>query len=118
MPALVVQGAPPWDGSYEFESFAFTNRELHKIKLLSGIRAGELIEALDANDTAAYVGVAVVVLERHDVRLDPDDLWNAPVGSVRIDLGDVGDPPTTPAVEGEPSERTTSSGSDSETGGV
>lgn len=108
MPAVVIKGCSPWDGTYEFDDFAFTNRELFEIKKLSGIRAGELIEALEANDTAAYVGVGIIVLARAGKVVDPDDLWNAPVGSIALELngnGDVADPPTTPA---EPAAQTSS----------
>ncbi len=118
MPALIIDGAPPWDGRYEFDDFAFTNRELYEIKQLCGIRAGELIEALDSNDTGAYVGVGMVVLKRHGKQLEPDDLWNAKVGSIRIDLGEaVADPPTRSGNGSEPSEIAISSGSVSESVG-
>jgi hypothetical protein len=119
MTAVVIEGVPPWDGRYEFDDFAFTNRELFRIKQLSGLRAGELIEALEANDTSAYVGVAMVVLERSGLKLEADDLWGAKVGSITLDLsGGVADPPTTPAVEGVPSGTAGSSGSGSGSGGV
>ncbi len=118
MPKLIINGVPPWDGDYPFDDFAFTNRELYEIKQLCGIRAGELIEALDANDTGAYVGIGMVVLKRHGKLLEADDLWNANVGSIRIDLGSDGaDPPTQPASEEKPSETDTSSGGGSVSGG-
>jgi len=118
--AVIIEGVAPWDGRYEFADFALTNRELYRIKQLSGIRAGELIEALEANDTAAYVGFAVAIMERNGVKLDPDDLWNAPVGSITIDLGsgDVADPPTIASSGSEPSEPGQTSGDASATGGV
>lgn len=100
MIVLTVEGVPPWDGSYEFEDFAFTNRELHRIKQISGVRAGELIEALDVNDTAAMVGVATVILARSDKLVDPDDLWDSTVGSLRLEIvadEDDAGPPTTAA---------------------
>ncbi len=115
---LIVEGVPPWDGEYQFDDFSFTNRELYDIKQLSGLRASELIEALDANDTSAYVGVGMVVLRRHDKVLEADDLWNAKVGSIRIDIGqDDADPPTQPASEEKHGETETSSGDDSSSGG-
>ena len=117
MIVLTLEGVAPWDGRYELADFGFTNRELFEIKKLSGIRAGELIEALDANDTAAFVGVAVVVLARHGKTIDPDDLWNAAVGSIVLDIvADDADPPTvaaTPSSEsetGSPAERSGDSG--------
>jgi hypothetical protein len=49
MATLVIEGVlPGWDGRYEFPDFSFTNGELYRIKQMSGIRAGELIEALEA----------------------------------------------------------------------
>lgn len=121
MPTLVVAGCAPWDGRYEFDDFAFTNRELFEIRKLSGVRAAELIEALEANDTAAYVGVGMVVLARHGKNADPDDLWNAAVGSLTLDLngnGDgVADPPTTPATRAAPRSGGGGSGEDSTTAG-
>ena len=104
MTALVVEGIPPWDGRYEIPDWYFTNRELYRIKQISnGIRAGELLEALDANDTAAFVAVAVVILERHEKIAAPDDLWDAKVGAITIDLGepDADVPPSVPPSGGE-----------------
>ena len=120
MTAVVISDCAPWDGRYEFDDFSFTNRELYEIRKLSGIRAGELIEALEANDTSAYVGVAMVVLARHGKHLEPDDLWNSKVGSIVIDLGvekdDAVDPPT-PLPDSEPESVTVGSGISSDSGG-
>lgn len=122
--ALTLSGVPPWDGRYEFEDFSFTNRELHRIKQLSGIRAGELIEALDANDTAAFVGVAAVVMGRYGKDVVVDDLWDSAVGSIRLDIeaddddGVVADPPPSGlAGDDEPTSAEDGSGAGSETGG-
>lgn len=100
MPALVLKGVEPWDGSYPFADWRFTNRELHRIKEISGIRAGELLDALDSNDTAAFVGVAAVILARHGKHVDVDDLWEANIGSITIDLDaqeDDASPPVLPS---------------------
>lgn len=86
---LVVEGCPPWDGRYPVADWFFTLRELNTIKQVSGgIRAGELLEALDANDAAAFVAVAHVILARHGKQVDPDDLWDAKVGAIGIELGE------------------------------
>lgn len=116
MMTLVINGAPPWDGRYEFEDFAFTNMELYEIRQLSGLRAAELIDALDANDTAAYVGVAMVILKRHGHRLLAEDLWDAKVGSIQIELTAAADP-TTSAVEGAPNVETNGGGDGGNPGG-
>jgi len=117
MTNLVVDGVPPWDGRYDIPDWYFTNRELYRIKEVSGgIRAGELLEALDANDSAAFVAVAVVVLGRHGKQVDPDDLWDAKVGGIKIDLGEAdADSPPSPGPSGnETTESVRSSGPDSE----
>ena len=119
MIVLTLEGVPPWDGRYDFPDFGFTNRELFEIKKLSGIRAGELVEALDANDTAAFVGVAVVVLGRHGKTIDPDDLWNAPVGSIVLEIvaDDDAGPPTPPPTGSETGSPDGLSGGSSDPGG-
>jgi len=119
---LTVEGVLPWDGKYDFPDFAFTNRELHRIKQISGVRAGELIEALDANDRAAVVGVAVVVMGRHGKLVDPDDLWDATAGAFYLefvaDAGEgVADPPTQPSSGSETGSPDEPSGGSSEAGG-
>lgn len=125
MIVLTVEGCAPWDGRYEFPDFRFTQRELHRIKLLSGIRAGELIEALDANDTAAMVGVAVVVLARDGKVVDPDDLWDTPVGSLGLEIvadpdeeGDDAGPPTMPPSGSETGSTVAGGGDVSGSGGA
>ena len=88
MPKLIVDGLPPWDGEYPFDNWLFTNRELHRIKQLSGIRAGELFEAIEAGDSDVAVIVAAVVLARHGKHADVEDLWDAQVGVLKIDMAD------------------------------
>ena len=116
---VVIDGIPPWDGRYQFDDFSFTNRQLYDIKLVCGLRASELIEALEANDTSAYVAVASVVMRAAGTQVDIDDLWNAQVGSITIELGavDDADPPTQSVDGSEQSETEPSSGDDSDNGG-
>lgn len=116
MNSVEIVGIPPWDGRYDFpDDWTFTNRELHRIKQISDIRAGELFDALENNDRAAYVGVAVVVLARHEKHVDPDDFWDAPAGGIRLLLG--GADPDVPLTESEPDESSGSSGDGSENDG-
>lgn len=120
---LVVDGCPPWDGEYPFE-FTFTNAELHVIKQSSvlpgsdvqGIRGGELMEAIWAEDSGAYVGLAVVVLARHGKTVTPSDFWEADRTAIKIRLGDAGPPEVTPSGS-EQSENTGSSGPSSDATG-
>ena len=81
MDKVVVNGVPPWDGEYEFDG-SLKNRELHRIKKITGIRAGELGEALVSGDTDILVALAVVAIERTGKTVDVDDFWNAEVGSI------------------------------------
>lgn len=115
MIVLTIEDVPPWDGKYEFEDFSFTQRELYTIKQLSGIRAGELVESLDANDSSAMVGIAVVILARNDIRVDVDDLWASTVGSLRLDIvADEELPPTQRKSKSETTSLADSSGSNTE----
>lgn len=109
---VTIEGIPPWDGDYEFPDLSFTNRELHEIKKLSGVRAGELFDALVAGDAAVDVAVTCVILARSDKHVDPDDLWDAEGGAITFDFRTAGgdaDPPTTPP----PGSGTTGSGESS-----
>lgn len=88
MVSVILKGVSPWDGSYDVGNLDFTNRELFEIKNICGVRAGELLEALDAYDAGAYVAVAVVAASRHGTKVDPNALWDAAVGSISLDFDD------------------------------
>lgn len=95
MNKLTIEGVPGIDGEYEFEDFdTFTNRELHRIKKLTGLRAGEFEEAFAAGDNDMLVALAVVVLERNEKQVVDDLLWNAPAGAFSFDLTDDAEDPT------------------------
>lgn len=114
---LIIEGVPPYDGRYETPDFAFTNRELHRIKQISEVRAGELLEALEANDRAAFVGLATVVLERGGIVVDPNRLWDTESGAIRLQVGDDADPPTPDASGNDPTASPDTSGVASSEGG-
>lgn len=116
MPALLIEGIPPWDGRYEFD-WGFTNLELHRIKEISGVRAGELAEALAASDAAVIVAVAKIVLDRNHKHVDVDELWGGDGGSLRIDLGSDARPPEPAPSESDPTASTPTSGPASESTG-
>lgn len=110
MDKLVVTGlGRRLDGEYEFDLSgllgvgtpdSLTNRELHRIKVMSGVRAGELEDALVAFDNDVLVALAAVVLTRHGKVVDEEKLWDAPAGSgLRLEIGerDEDDPPVVPA---------------------
>lgn len=116
---VIIDGIPPWDGRYGFDDFALTHLELYEIRKISELRASELIEALDANDSAAYVAFAYVILDRHGHKVDVRDLWAAKVGSIKIELGEVDAGPPTTSVEPDAQNASGSgSGGDGEPGGA
>lgn len=88
MPILRIDGVPPFDGDYEFDT-TFTNQELHLIKQETGVRAGELVEALLAGDTDLVVAIAAILLRRSgkgDPRTTLPLLWEATVGLITLDF--------------------------------
>lgn len=115
MSAIIIEGIAPWDGRYEFD-WRFTNLELHRIKQISGIRAGELADAVAASDAAVIVAISAVVLDRHDKRADVDELWAGEGGSLRLEVGGDARPPDEPT-DDEPSGSTSSSGAASDSTG-
>lgn len=93
MNKLIISGIPSMDGEYEFEDFTtFSNRELHRIKKLTGLRLGEFQEAFASLDNDVLVGLAVVVLERQGKDVDEEQLWDAPAGGLVFDFETVENP--------------------------
>jgi hypothetical protein len=100
----------------------FTNRELHLIKSIAGVRAGQLFDAMEAGDNDLVVALAHIGIKRagrHQPTLDA--LWDMAPGEIEISSPDDEEegavPPTsTPTSGGEggsqatiPSERIASS---------
>jgi hypothetical protein len=100
------------DGAYEFDvadligiggPAMLTGHEAHLIKQMSGVRAGELEEALVAGDWDAMLALAAVILARHDKRVTADQLRDLPLSAVVFDFAkrtveaedDAGPPPVT-----------------------
>lgn len=76
----------------------FTNRELHVIKTVAGVRAGEIFEALNAGDSDVLVALAhVAVIRNGTARPSLEELWDMEAGS--IDIGEVTPDPTPAATE-------------------
>lgn len=110
---LIVKGLGAIDGEYEFDlyellgigtSTSLTNRELHRIKEMTGVRAGELIESLAAGDNDVVVGLAAVILTRNRRAFTDDLLWDAPAeSSLAFQLADREADPQTPTEEAETS---------------
>lgn len=74
---IKLSGVPPYDGEYELPD-AFTNRELHYIKQVSGVRAAEIPEASKAGDVGLLIALAAITLQRAGhADLNIDVLWEA-----------------------------------------
>jgi hypothetical protein len=118
---IVITGVPPYDGEYEFDGTYMTNRELHVIKKLTGLRVGEFQEALANADTDVILGIAVVALTRHGKDVHEDTLWDAEAGAITyVAEEEPASPPAEdqkqpeqPADDAEPSGSRLSSGDDS-----
>src|SRR4249920_3757504 len=87
---LIVRDIPLLQGTYkcnvtamllESTPHTLTNREGHRVKIMSGVRAGELWEAMEAGDNDVLLALAAVVLTRAGKRFDEAILWDAPMGS-------------------------------------
>lgn len=108
--------APHVDGDYELDLASFTNRELHRIKQISGVRGAEVIDAVFAGDAAFACAVAAIVCQRAGKRVSEDFFLDAPGGVVHFDFPalaeDDGDPPT--SVPRKRGTKKSSSGSGSE----
>lgn len=88
---LVIEGlGKQFDGEYEVDLAqmlvmgnpeTMTNGELHTIKRIAGVRAGEIEDALVAGDNDLMLALALIVLARHGKRLPEQLMWDAPAGS-------------------------------------
>ena len=74
------------DGAYRFEFGGFTHGEMHTIKQTAGLRPAEYLEAVQAMDTDFVVAMALVALQRHGIQVPVSLLWEAPLGSLQLDL--------------------------------
>ena len=133
MPKLKIEGIPAYNGSYDLDVAGFTGRELHTIKEISGVRANELQDAFVAGDYDLVVAFTVITLRRAGKIVNPDEIMDAEVGSITIDVDDdvVGEdeerpPASSPTPNGDENssgvgasanEPTQSSGSPSSDGG-
>lgn len=80
----------------------FTNRELHIVKQVSGVRAGEVWDAMEAGDNDVLVALAHIAVRRTGApRPSLDELWDLPAGGIEIVEPDEAEDPTTPPDGGE-----------------
>jgi hypothetical protein len=82
---VTIEGVFGLDGEWPIDTTYFTNRELHEIKKISGVRAGELSEALEAGDSDLIVCIAHIALARHGKTVPIDALWEAEAGKISFE---------------------------------
>lgn len=111
MPKLVVNGVPPYDGEYEIAPI--TLGAARDIKRISGVRAGELNEALEAGDTDVLVAMAVITLQQNGFpQVTADELFETEAGKILIEESEAD------RSEDRPPELATSGGQQSESAAV
>jgi hypothetical protein len=80
----------------------FTNRDLHTIKQVAGVRAGDLNDALEHKDLDLVVALAVNALRRAGKPIDMDVLWDSEAGKITLEA-DEADAVPPPQPSSEPS---------------
>ncbi len=114
---LTINGEP-----YEVAP-PFTNRELHLIKQVAGVRGGEMFDAIESGDNDVLVALAHIAVRRKGRnRPTLDELWDMAAGAITVqvpdgepdptaaadDAAESGSPETTPQDSGPPSSDTSS----------
>ena len=91
MPIRIVLVKDNGEHTYEVPE-PMTYRELGKIKRITGLRGGEIGEALMAGDTDAILAITVIASERANDPVTLDDLEDMPFGSIRVEAEEDEDP--------------------------
>lgn len=78
-----IKGVPGLDGEYDLD-LTFTHRDYRTIKQLSGVRALEVEDALQAGDMDVILAVAEIALQRAGVPHSIEQLWDAEGGSLKL----------------------------------
>lgn len=87
---LTVKDVPGLDGDYDADFSRFTNNEGKLIKRLSGVRMGEIRDAMKAGDNDLIVACAVVFMARagKDPEMVEQLLGEADIGCIELDVTD------------------------------
>lgn len=97
MPIRIVIDLPTGERSYEVPD-PMTYRELSTIKRATGLRAGEIGDALLAGDTDVVLALAVVASQRSGEPVSMDQLEDLTIGQIRVE-GDEDEDPTQAAAD-------------------
>ncbi len=107
MPSIKITGVPGLDGEYPLD-LTFTHRDFRTIKQVAGVRANEVMDAINAGDLDIIVALAEIAMRRAGKSHSIEDLWDSEAGSVVLDVEEEeASPPTQPVVENgnEPSSK-------------
>src|SRR3990172_6646952 len=88
MAKIVISGTGAGDGEYPLDLSYLTNRELHVIKTVAGLRVAEIEEAIRVRDNDLVVALAAIAVKRFGREVPLDVLWDAHAGSITLDLTD------------------------------
>lgn len=120
---IIIDGlGKPYDGEWELEIGSLDMRELNMLKIISGLRAGQIEDALFSIDVSLVVGLAAIALTRYGVNFDIERLWDAKSGQLKYRLApeaeeELPDPTQEPAPDSETS-NASSDGSPTTSGGA
>jgi hypothetical protein len=121
---IVIEGIPRYNGDYpvELADRPFTMREFHLIKKISGVRLGELMDAMAAGDTDVIIAMAVIALIRNQ-KISKEQalpvseaLLESDVGSIIYVDDEEAEPVPPPSETGEPGSSEPSSPTSNENG--
>ena len=100
MPKIVITGAPGLDGEYPLD-LVFTHRDFRTIKQVAGVRANEVMDAINAGDLDIIVALAEVALRRAGKSHSIEDLWDSEAGNISLDVTDTEEDPENPPLLAE-----------------
>jgi hypothetical protein len=107
MPNVTIANLYNLDGEYPLD-LTFTHRDFRDIKKIAGVRANEVMDALNAGDMDIIVALAAIALRRSGKTFDVEQLWDAEAGNITLDLTDQevedASPPPTSNDEDEPAQ--------------
>ena len=85
MPKVVIKDVPGLDGEYELD-LTFTHRDFRTIKQTAGVRANEVMDAINAGDLDIIVALAEIALQRSGKPHSVEQLWDSEAGSITLDV--------------------------------
>ena len=102
MPKIVITNVPGLDGEYELD-MNFTYRDFRTIKQVAGVRANEVMDALNAGDLDVIIALAEIALRRAGKAHQLDELLDADASdaSISIDVSDMEVDESPPPLEPE-----------------